>query len=148
MQTYFDTYPGVKRYLDDTIAQAKSQGYVETLLGRRRYFPVLQTTARGAQQVRAAAERAAVNHPIQGTAADILKIAILALHGRLREQGFAARMILQVHDEIVLQVPEAELAAVANLVVETMEEAYELAVPLKAEPEYGRDWYDLQEWVG
>jgi len=148
MQTYFDTYPGVKRYLDDTITQAKSQGYVETLLGRRRYFPVLQTTARGAQQVRAAAERAAVNHPIQGTAADILKIAILALHSRLREQGFAARMILQVHDEIVLQVPEAELAAIADLVVETMEEAYELAVPLKAEPEYGRDWYDLQEWAG
>jgi len=148
MQTYFDTYPGVKRYLDDTIAQAKEQGHVETLLGRRRYFPVLQTTARGAQQVRAAAERAAVNHPIQGTAADILKIAILALHSRLREQGFAARMILQVHDEIVLQVPEAELVAVAKLVVKTMEEAYELAVPLKAEPEYGRDWYDLQEWAG
>ena len=144
MHTYFATYPGVKRYLDDTIAQAKAQGYVETLLGRRRYFPVLQTTARGAAQARAAAERAAVNHPIQGTAADILKLAMLDVHRRLREQNFAARMILQVHDEIVLQTPEAELADVASLVVETMEAAYELAAPLKAEPEYGRDWYDLR----
>jgi DNA polymerase-1 len=109
---------------------------------------VLQTTARGAAQARAAAERAAVNHPIQGTAADILKIAMLNVHRSLREQGYAARMILQVHDEIVLQVPEAELAAIATLVVETMEEAYELAVPLKAEPEYGRDWYDLEAWLG
>ncbi len=147
MKTYFDTYPGVRCYLDDTIAQAKDRGYVETLLGRRRYFPVLQTSARGAQQARAAAERAAVNHPIQGTAADILKIAILHLHGRLRELDFDARMNLQVHDEIVLQVPEEELARVAPLVVETMESAYELKAPLKAEPEYGRDWYDLWEWA-
>ena len=148
LHTYFATYPGVKRYLDDTIAQAKAQGYVMTLLGRRRYFPVLQTKVRGAAQARAAAERAAVNHPIQGTAADILKLAMLDVHRRLREQGFAARMILQVHDEIVLQTPEAELADVAGLVVETMEAAYELAAPLKAEPEYGRDWYDLREWRG
>ena len=121
MRTYFKTYPGVRRYLDETIATAKKQGFVETLMGRRRYFPVLQTTARGAQQARAAAERAAVNHPIQGSAADILKIALVRLHRRLREGGFSARMNLQVHDEIVLQVPEAELEAVAPLVVETME---------------------------
>ncbi|HEY54316.1 MAG TPA: DNA polymerase I [Caldilineae bacterium] len=146
MRTYFDTYPGVKRYLDETIARVKRDGYVETILGRRRYFPIFKTTARGAQQARAAAERAAVNHPIQGSAADILKLAMLAVHRRLREQDFAARMILQVHDEIVLQTPEAELADVARLVVETMEGAYELAAPLKAEPEYGRDWYDLQAW--
>jgi len=146
MRTYFDTYPGVKRYLEETIARAKRDGYVETILGRRRYFPVLQTTARGAQQARAAAERAAVNHPIQGSAADILKLAMLAVHRRLREQGFAARMILQVHDEIVLQTPEAELADVARLVVETMEGAYGLTARLRADPEYGRDWYDLQPW--
>ena len=146
MKTYFDSYPGVRRYLDDTIAQARQHGYVETLLGRRRYFPVLQTTAPASQQVRAAAERAAVNHPIQGTAADILKIALIRLNHRLQEQGLQARMILQVHDEIVLQVPESELPVVAPLVVEAMESAYDLKAPLKAEPEVGRDWYDLKAW--
>jgi len=146
MKTYFETYPGVRRYLDRTIAQAKERGYVETLLGRRRYFPVLQTTATSSQQARAAAERAAVNHPIQGTAADILKIALIRVHRRLREGGYRARMILQVHDEIVLEVPAEELDAVVPLVVTTMESAYELRAPLKAEPEYGPNWADLQPW--
>ena len=146
MNTYFAAYPGVKRYLDETIALAKKQGYVETLLGRRRYFPILQTGAGGAAQVRAAAERAAVNHPIQGSAADILKLALLAVHRRLREEGLAARMILQVHDEIVLETPEEELDATARLVTATMEAAYTLRAPLRAEPEFGRDWYDLQDW--
>jgi DNA polymerase-1 len=146
MKTYFETYPGVRRYLDRTIAQAKERGYVETLLGRRRYFPVLQTTATASQQARAAAERAAVNHPIQGTAADILKIALIRVHHRLREGGYRAQMILQVHDEIVLEVPAEELDAVVPLVVTTMESAYELRAPLKAEPEYGPNWADLQPW--
>jgi DNA polymerase-1 len=146
MKTYFETYPGVRRYLDRTIAQATKQGYVETLLGRRRYFPVLQTTASTSQQARAAAERAAVNHPIQGTAADILKIALIRVHRRLREGGYRARMILQVHDEIVLEVPAEELDAVVPLVVMTMESAYALRAPLKAEPEYGPNWADLQPW--
>ncbi len=153
MKTYFETYPGVRRYLDETIAQAKRQGYVETLLGRRRYFPLLQIAGQGSpasasQQARAAAERAAVNHPIQGSAADILKIALIRLHRRLIEQGFQARMTLQVHDEIVLQAPEDELPSLVPLVVETMESAYDLLVPLKAEPEIGRDWYDLRAWRG
>lgn len=148
MNAYFAAYPGVKRYLDATIALAKKQGYVETLLGRRRYFPILQTGAGGAAQVRAAAERAAVNHPIQGSAADILKLALLAVHRRLREEGLAARMILQVHDEIVLETPEEELDATARLVTATMEAAYTLRAPLRAEPEFGRDWYDLQKWGG
>lgn len=151
MKTYFDTYPGVRRYLDETIAQAKRQGYVETLLGRRRYFPLLQIAGQGSpasasQQARAAAERAAVNHPIQGSAADILKIALIRLHSRLIEQGFRARMTLQVHDEIVLQAPEDELPTLVPLVVETMESAYDLLAPLKAEPEIGLDWYNLRPW--
>lgn len=146
MHTYFSAYPGVKRYLDATIAAAKKQGYVETLLGRRRYFPILQTGAGASQQARGAAERAAVNHPIQGSAADILKLALIAVHRRLREAGLAAAMILQVHDEIVLQAPEAELEATAALVIETMETAYALRAPLKADPEFGRDWYNLQPW--
>lgn len=143
MDTYFRTYPGVKRYLAETIARAKEQGYIETLLGRRRYFPVLQSTARASQQARAAAERAAINFPIQGTAADILKIALREVHRRLRADGYKARMILQVHDELVLETPEGELREVAPLVVETMEGAYALDASLKADPEYGRDWYDM-----
>jgi len=147
LRTYFETYPGVKKYLEDTIAKAHRDGYVETLMGRRRYFPILQNKVRGAQQARAAAERAAVNHPIQGSAADILKLALIHLHERLHEDGYGSRMILQVHDEIVLQVPEAELAEMVDLVVATMESAYTLKAPLKAEPEVGRDWYDLQPYV-
>ncbi len=148
MDTYFATYPGVKRYLEETIALAREQGYVETLLGRRRYFPVLKSTARVSQQARAAAERAAINFPIQGSAADILKIALREVHRKLREQGFAARMILQVHDELVLETPIAEMEAVTPLVVETMEAAYELKAPLRAEPEFGPNWYDMQPWQG
>ena len=146
METYFATYPGVKRYLEETIARAKEQGYVETLLGRRRYFPVLKSTARASQQARAAAERAAINFPIQGSAADILKIALREVHRKLREQGFAARMILQVHDELVLETPIDEMEAVVPLVVETMEAAYELKARLKAEPEFGPNWYDMRAW--
>ncbi len=147
MATYFATYPGVRRYLDETIRKAREQGYVETLLGRRRYFPILKAGVRASQQARAAAERAAINFPIQGTAADILKIALREVHRKLRERGFAARMILQVHDEIVLETPIAEMEQVVPLVVETMENAYQLKAPLKAEPEYGPNWYDMQPWV-
>jgi DNA polymerase-1 len=145
METYFTTYPGVKRYLEETIARAKEQGYVETLLGRRRYFPMLTSTARASQQARSAAERAAINFPIQGSAADILKIAMREVHRRLRAEGYGARMILQVHDELVLETPIAEMASVVPLVVETMEAAYDLKAPLKAEPEFGPNWYDMKE---
>ena len=148
MATYFATYPGVRRYLDETIRKAREQGYVETLLGRRRYFPILKAGVRASQQARAAAERAAINFPIQGTAADILKIALREVHRKLRAGGFAARMILQVHDEIVLETPIAEMEQVVPLVVETMENAYELKAPLKADPEYGPNWYDMQPWEG
>ncbi len=147
MATYFATYPGVRRYLDETIRKAREQGYVETLLGRRRYFPILKAGVRASQQARAAAERAAINFPIQGTAADILKIALREVHRKLRERGFAARMILQVHDEIVLETPIAEMEQVVPLVVETMENAYELKAPLKAEPEYGPNWYQMKPVV-
>jgi len=147
MATYFATYPGVRRYLDETIRKAHEQGYVETLLGRRRYFPILKAGVRASQQARAAAERAAINFPIQGTAADILKIALREVHRKLRERGFAARMILQVHDELVLETPIAEMDEVVPLVVETMARAYELKAPLKAEPEYGPNWYDMQPWA-
>jgi len=146
MNRYFGTYPGVKRYIEETKELARQQGYVETLLGRRRYFPVLKTTAttQQAYNMRQAAERAAINHPIQGTAADIIKIAMIALHRRLQEGGYRARLTLQVHDELVLEVPREELATVARLVEETMEGAYELRAALKVDLEAGPNWYEQE----
>jgi len=146
MQRYFATYPGVKRYIEETKKLAREQGYVETLLGRRRYFPVLKTTANTQQayNVRQAAERAAINHPIQGTAADIIKIAMIRLHRALGEGGYRARMLLQVHDELVLEVPEAELPAVGALVREVMEGAYPLKAALKVDLETGPNWYEME----
>jgi DNA polymerase-1 len=145
MERYFATYPGVKRYLDATKAYAREHGYVETLLGRRRYFPVLKTTATGSQAyaMRQAAERAAINHPIQGTAADIIKIAMVRLFRALQAKDCKARITLQVHDELVLEVPADELAAVSRIVRETMENAYELEAPLKVDMEAGPNWYEL-----
>ncbi len=145
MERYFATYPGVKKYLDETRAFARQHGYVETLLGRRRYFPVLKTTATGSQAyaIRQAAERAAINHPIQGTAADIIKIAMVRLFRALTDGGFRARMILQVHDELVLEVPEPELTAVSQLVKTTMEGAYPLKAPLRVDLEAGPNWFEL-----
>ncbi|MEJ5200144.1 MAG: DNA polymerase I, partial [Anaerolineae bacterium] len=146
MQRYFATYPGVKRYIEETKKLAREQGYVETLLGRRRYFPVLKTTANTQQayNVRQAAERAAINHPIQGTAADIIKIAMIRLHRALAEGGYRARMLLQVHDELVLEVPEAELTVVGPLVREVMEGAYPLKAALKVDLEAGPNWYEME----
>ncbi len=140
--TYFKTYPQVKQYLDRTRRQAREQGYVETLLGRRRYFPELQNR-RTPNNVRQALERAAINAPIQGTAADIIKIAMIRLHEALRARGLHSRMILQVHDELVLECPEEELAGVAALVREIMEGAFKLDAPLKVDVEAGPNWYDL-----
>ncbi|MGQ9490774.1 MAG: DNA polymerase I [Anaerolineae bacterium] len=146
MQRYFATYPGVKRYIEETRRLAREQGYVETLLGRRRYFPVLRTQATGQQAnaIRQAAERAAINHPIQGTAADIIKIAMIRLYRALNAGGYQARIILQVHDELVLEVPDEELAPVAQLVKETMETAYKLKAALKVDMEAGPNWYELE----
>jgi DNA polymerase-1 len=143
LQTYFLTYPGIRRYVDSTIALAREQGYVETLLGRRRYFPALRSERRGQEQQRA--ERAAINHPIQGTAADIIKIAMIRLFRALRDRDLGARMLLQVHDELVLEVPEHELNAVITLVRATMEEAYSLDAPLKADVKVGPNWYEMKD---
>jgi DNA polymerase-1 len=145
MQRYFATYPGVKRYIEETRALAREQGYVETLLGRRRYFPVLKTTANTQQayNIRQAAERAAINHPIQGTAADIIKIAMIRLHRALGAGGYRSRILLQVHDELVLEAPADELTAVSQLVRDTMEGAYELKAALKVDLEAGPNWYEL-----
>lgn len=148
IQTYFLTYPKVKEYIDRTQQQAREQGYVETLLGRRRYFPELASRARVHQNVRQAAYRMAINAPIQGTAADILKVAMNRLWRRLRDRSLRARMILQVHDEVVLEVPEDELDSVVPLVVETMEGAYALDAPLKVDAKVGQNWLEMDELGG
>ncbi|MBL7202533.1 MAG: DNA polymerase I [Anaerolineae bacterium] len=140
---YFARYPGVKEWLEHTRTLAYAQGYVETLLGRRRYFPELQSTQRSFAGQRAAAERQAINAPIQGTAADILKIAMIRLDRELAERGYAAHMVLQVHDEVVLEVPQSELDQVVALTREVMEGAYALDVPLKVDIEVGENWYDM-----
>jgi DNA polymerase I len=147
IQTYFRRFQRVKAYLDETIHQAKEKGYVETIMGRRRYFPEL-TMPGGNPQIRRAAERAAVNMPIQGSAADIIKLASIALHRRLKERGLRAALVLQVHDELVLEVPEEELDETRDLVVETMSNAgtshIALSIPLKVDVSVGQNWMEMK----
>lgn len=135
---YFKEYPGVKQYAKETLDRARLSGYVESLLGRRRYIPELNSSNR---QFREFAERAAVNMPIQGTAADIVKIAMIQVVGRLAERGFRTKIILQVHDELVFDAPESEVNSVVPVIKEAMESAFALDAPLKVEVKVGRDWY-------
>ncbi len=143
LDQYFATYPKVREYIDETIQQANADGYVQTLLGRRRYFGELQ--GRLPFNQRQALERQAINAPIQGTAADITKIAMNRLHERLRAESLQARMLLQVHDELVLEVPHGELDAIGPMVREVMETAYKLDVPLQVDVEAGPNWYEMEE---
>ncbi|HEY7940645.1 MAG TPA: DNA polymerase I, partial [Candidatus Limnocylindrales bacterium] len=134
---YFATYSGISYYMLHIKDQARQQGYVTTLLGRRRSIPELQQRN---PNLRAAGERMAINMPIQGTAADIMKIAMIRLRERLRREGSAARLLLQVHDELVLEVPRGEVATLAPLVRETMATAMPLDVPLDVDVKVGDDW--------
>jgi DNA polymerase-1 len=142
---YFERFPKVREYIDTTKARATRQGYVETLLGRRRYFPELLPGSKANHNVRMAAERMAINAPIQGTAADIINIATINLHRALQELGSQARMILQVHDELVVEAPEEEVDTVAPLMREVMENAFELRAPLKADIKVGENWEEMEE---
>jgi DNA polymerase-1 len=142
LEQYFRTYPRIRDYIDRTLIQARTDGYVQTLEGRKRFFPELLNRSLPVNQ-RMAVERAAINAPIQGSAADIMKIAMIRLHDRLRAAGLRARMLLQVHDELVLETPPEEIEAIASLVRTTMEDAYELAVPLRVDVEVGPNWRDL-----
>ncbi len=144
MDAYFARFPRVRTYIENTKKQAVGQGYVETLLGRRRYFPELASGSRAGHGQRRAAERAAINAPIQGTAADIIKIAMIRLHQALQERNLGSRIILQVHDELVLEVPKKEVGAVHPLVVEIMEGAFDLDAPLKVDVEIGPNWLEMQ----
>jgi DNA polymerase-1 len=141
VEAYFKQFPGVKNYLDEMRRTAARQGYVETLLGRRRYFPGLKSG--GNPATRAREEREAINAPIQGTAADIMKIAMIRVSYALKEGNHSSRMLLQVHDELVLECPEKEIKDAAKLVRSMMENAYHLMIPLKTEARYGHDWGDL-----
>jgi DNA polymerase-1 len=143
IQAYFERFPKVREYIDTTKALATRQGYVETLLGRRRYFPELEPGSTAMHHVRQAAERMAINAPIQGTAADIINIATVRLHRALREQGLRARMILQVHDELVIEAPEEEVETVAPLIRQVMEDAFDLKAPLKADLKVGANWEEI-----
>jgi DNA polymerase-1 len=137
VQRYFERYPGVKAYMDSTRARAKSEGYVETLFGRRLYLDYIHS--RNAAQ-RAGAERAAINAPMQGTAADIIKRAMVAIDGWLRGRGDDAHMLMQVHDELVFEVREDALEAVRDGVRMRMQGAAELAVPLLVDIGSGSSW--------
>jgi DNA polymerase-1 len=139
IDSYFATYPGIKKYIDDQVASARSKGYVETLLGRRRYLRDIDSRN---QAVRGHSERNAINAPIQGTAADIVKLAMIHVHARMQREGFQSPMILQVHDELVFDVQRSELDALKALVVEEMEKAYPLAVPLVADTGVGTTWLE------
>ena len=138
MTAYFQQFPGVKQYLDGIRSLAARQGYVETLLGRRRYFPGLGKQTDRNKRMRE--EREAINAPIQGTAADIMKIAMLRIPRALKEAGLAAHMILQVHDEVVLECPVDQLKRTAQVVCSAMEQAYSLDVPLSTEARSGINW--------
>jgi DNA polymerase-1 len=139
IEAYFATYPGVHQYTVDTINKAREQGYVTTLLGRRRYLPELFSDNPG---MRVAAENMAINTPVQGSSADLIKLAMIHIRERLRRQQLNAQMLLQVHDELVFEVPVAELDVIKPLVVEEMERAIELDVPIKVDVGAGRNWFE------
>ena len=139
IETYFATYPGIKEYMEKTIAQGREQGYVETIFGRKRYLPDINS--RNAN-LRSFNERNAINAPLQGSAADIIKIAMINLHKRMQEMRLKSKLILQVHDELVLDVVPEELELLSGLVKETMESVVELKVPLIAECGYGKNWLE------
>jgi len=140
---YFERYPGIRRYIDTIKEEARTNGSVTTQLGRRRPIPELRA---GNPALRAAGERAAINHPIQGTAADVIKIAMIRLSPRLAEAGLKARLVLQVHDELLLEVPNGEVDRLAPLLVETMEGALALDVPLTVEVKSGPRWDEMKPW--
>ena len=141
IERYFERYPGVKRYMDAAVAEGREKGYVTTLMGRRRYLPEL---ASANFNLRAFGERCAMNSPIQGTAADIIKLAMIRVADALRKGGYKARLILQVHDELIVEAPEDEQERVRALLKDCMEGVAALAVPLKTDISVGRDWRECK----
>lgn len=141
IDTYFERFPGVKKFIDDIIREAKDKGYVETLFHRRRYLPEINSKN---FNLRSFAERTAMNTPIQGSAADILKMAMIEMNKRIKENNMQATMLLQVHDEVIFEVPEHEIEQLEKLVEEVMENTVKLSVPLKVDSSYGNSWYNAK----
>ena len=139
---YFEKYPGVKKYLEATKEQARRTGYVQTILGRKR---VIQDINSSNRQVREAAERMAINMPVQGTSADIIKKAMINLHREMLSRQLKSKMLLQVHDELVFEVPEDEMAEMRQLVPEMMVNAIKLSIPLKVETKTGKNWGEMEK---
>jgi len=139
MEKYFAHYSGVRLYMGDVVERAKAEGYVATLMGRRRWVPELKSTN---FNTRSFGERVALNAPIQGTAADIIKLAMIRVRNRLKADGFAGKLVLQVHDELIVECPQHEAEEICCLVREEMEGAAALAVPLLAETHAGKAWAD------
>ena len=141
IQNYFKEFPGVKKYIDDTIAFAREHGYVETITHRRRYLPDIHAKSFSR---RSFAERTAMNTPIQGSAADIIKIAMIRMKEEIKQRQLQARMLLQIHDELVFEAPAEEIPVLQKLVPQVMDSAVQLNVPLKVESKIGDTWYDLK----
>jgi len=138
---YFAKYPKVKEYLEATKKQARDNGYVQTILGRRRFIPEINSANR---QVREAAERMAINMPVQGTSADIIKVAMINLDREMNQKKLQSQMLLQVHDELVFEVPDAEMPTMQQLVPQVMSSALELSVPLKVDIKKGQNWGEMK----
>ncbi|KAF0426586.1 DNA polymerase I [Pediococcus acidilactici] len=141
IDTYFKEYPGVKKYVDSSVETAREKGYVETIAHRRRYLPDIHASN---FSVRSFAERTAMNTPIQGSAADIIKIAMINMQNELEKRQLKTRMLLQVHDELIFEVPDEEMSVVKELVPKVMDSAVKLDVPLKVETSWGNNWYDAK----
>ena len=143
IQEYLDSYPGVRQYMEDVVKFGIQNGYVETALGRRRYLPDLRAKNK---MVQSFARRMALNTPIQGTSADIIKLAMIKVAAELQAQQMQSRLLLQVHDELLLEVHRDELEQAVFMVKNCMENAYTLKVPLIATMKLGTNWYDMQAW--
>ena len=142
-EAYFARFPGVRGYIDRCLVEGRERGYVETLLGRRRYMPDLASKN---YMLRAAAEREATNAPLQGSAADLMKLAMVRIDRRLAEYGDDVVMILQIHDELIFEVERARLPAIAAAIKHEMEHALELSVPIEATLKSGANWYEVESF--
>ena len=141
IESYFERYTGVKAYMESIVETAKKQGYVSTMMERRRYLPDIRSSN---FNLRSFAERTAINTPIQGSAADIMKKAMIAVAAELKKTGLKSRILLQVHDELVLEVTNEEKDQVAKLVQQAMEGAVKLEIPLLADVKFGRNWAETK----
>ena len=141
IESYYKSYPGIKSYMDSVVASCEEKGYVSTLCGRRREIPEIKDKNRN---VREFGKRAAMNAPIQGSAADLIKIAMINISGKLKGGGYRSKMILQVHDELIFDVPGDELEAVKKIVTDEMTSAMKLDVPLTVECSAGSNWFEAK----